>query len=683
MKYTIICLISFFIVFSLSLHGHAEQPDDNIRELQTDIEEYIKPWQGKITIHYQNLMRDVSYELNSSRMVPAASTIKLPLALFVMTLCDQGKMDLTEELTYKSHHYYGGSGVIQNDKIGTSYTIEELVEKAIVHSDNIAFIMIKERVGHSNFIDYLQSLGAAFTYPGGQNVTSADDLIRYANEAYRFSKVSEYGKKLVKFLSSTVYNTTIPEGISKKSIAHKVGMIPKDLIYNDVAIVYDTQPFALAVTTKGIEYEKSQEVIANIASIVNRHHELIVKKYITVEVPKSKLESIYVNEHTKPEHDSSLWMRGYFNKFIKPWSIEKEKVSFYQQFIILNEIMKIDILKVKESWEAAAKKAEEEQVKKSIRITFAGDAMMDWSVKETVKQKGPDYPFLHIKEELYSSDLSVVNLETAITTGGVKVPKEYNFRSDPISLSGLKNAGFQLVSLANNHSFDYGQTGFTDTLDNLKKYQLDYIGGGLNKEEAYAAKIYNIKGRKIKVLAFSRVLPDFSWVASDTKPGLANGYDLTLIQNTIEKEKKDADFLFVYIHWGVETKRSPEPFQRNWAKSMIDSGADGVIGSHPHVLQGFEYYKGRPIAYSLGNFLFPNYIKGDKAQTGILHVDIKNNDINMSFVPFKIVQDQIIEQNEQERQGVWNELNRLSFGEVQINKGIISDSTTVAEAEGR
>lgn len=164
-------------------------------------------------------------------------------------------------------------------------------------------------------------------------------------------------------------------------------------------------------------------------------------------------------------------------------------------------------------------------------------------------------------------------------------------------------------------------------------------------------------------------------VATTTKPGLANGYDLSLIQNTIEKEKLGSDYLFVYIHWGVETKRSPEAFQRDWAKTMIDSGADGVIGSHPHVLQGFEYYNGKPIAYSLGNFLFPNYVKGDKAQTGILHLDIQNNHIEMSFVPFKILQDQILVQNAQEKQVVWNELQGLSYGEVQIKDGIISNST--------
>ena len=689
MKNTIIFMISFIIVISQSMYGHAKEPDNNLRELQTKLEEYIKPWQGKITLHYQNLMSDTAFAINSDTKIPAASTIKLPLALYVLKLADQGKLELTEKLTYRSHHYYGGSGVIQNEKIGSSYTIEDLVEKAMVYSDNIAFIMLKERVGQNQFIEYMKSLGAANAYPGGQNITSASDLILYADETYRFSKESKNGAKLLNYLENTIYNTTIPKGIPNKKIAHKVGMIPKDLIYNDVAIVSDTEPFALAVMTKGISYEKSQEVIANIASIVYTHHELIVKeknKFIAMEVPVSKLESIYNYEQaTNTSINSSLFVKGFFEKVISPWNTpdKKDKVSFYHSFITIKQFLHVDPNKVKESGETASKKAKVEQLRKPIRVTFAGDAMMDWSVKETVKQRGPDYPFLHIKEELTASDLSVVNLETAITTGGIKVPKEYNFRSDPISLTGLKNAGFQLVSLANNHSFDFGQSGFNDTIANLKDYQLDYIGGGLNKEEAYGAKTYTIKGRTIKVLAFSRVLPDFSWVATESKPGLANGYDLSLIENTIKKEKVDADFLFVYIHWGVETKRSPEAFQRDWAKTMIDAGADGVIGSHPHVLQGFEYYKGKPIAYSLGNFLFPNYIKGEKAQTGILHLDIKNNHIEMSFVPFRIVQDQIILQSDQEKQGVWNELQTLSYGEVKISNGMISGKTTVAEAEGR
>ncbi len=313
-----------------------------------------------------------------------------------------------------------------------------------------------------------------------------------------------------------------------------------------------------------------------------------------------------------------------------------------------------------------------------IRISFAGDAMFDWSVKQTIQQKGANYPFIHIKPELAASNLNVVNLETSITTGGTKQEKQYTFRSNPQALAGLKNAGFQLVSLANNHSLDYGQTGFTDTIANLKKYNVDYVGGGLTKQEAYAAKSYDLKGNKVKILAFSRVLPDYSWVAGDSKPGLATGYDIQLIENTIKNEKEDADFLFVFIHWGIEKNRSPEPFQREWARKMIDAGADGVIGSHPHVLQGFEYYQDKPIAYSLGNFLFPNYVKGNAAQTGILHLDINEEKIAMTFVPFRIYQDQIVKQSEVEKNKVWNELNNLSFGELEIENGKIKNVTSVS-----
>ncbi|MBT2658215.1 CapA family protein [Bacillus sp. ISL-18] len=106
---------------------------------------------------------------------------------------------------------------------------------------------------------------------------------------------------------------------------------------------------------------------------------------------------------------------------------------------------------------------------------------------------------------------------------------------------------------------------------------------------------------------------------------------------------------------------------------------DGVIGSHPHVLQGFEYYKGKPIAYSLGNFLFPNYIKGNAAQTGILHVDIDNEEMKMSYVPYKISYDQIVNQSDQEKRTVWKELQGLSYAGLTIENGDISEKTIVGK----
>ncbi|MEH7094272.1 CapA family protein [Neobacillus vireti] len=392
-----------------------------------------------------------------------------------------------------------------------------------------------------------------------------------------------------------------------------------------------------------------------------------------VSAQESSSTTLLIKENNKINFgNASFYLKNMLGRFF-PRSVQLyESNTFYEQ---------VALLKRDYSREGIRNEAQHlNKVHKGpIRLTFAGDTMMDWSVKKTVQQKGSDYPFIHIKDELSSSDLSILNLETSVTTGGKKQEKQYTFRSNPSALQGLKNAGFQLVSLANNHTLDFGQTGFADTVASLKEFQLDYVGGGLTKEEAYSAKTYTLKGRTVKIIAFSRVLPDYSWVATETKPGLANGYDLSLIESTIKKEKANADNLFVFIHWGVETKRFPEPFQREWARKMIDSGADGIIGSHPHVLQGFEYYKGKPIAYSLGNFLFPNYIKGNAAQTGILHVDIDREEVKMTFVPFKISNDQIVNQSDREKRAVWNELQGLSYGGLTIENGDISEKTTIAK----
>lgn len=821
--------VCFFLTMLFVLGGTSmAQADTEKTGLEDEINSYIKATGGTITVNYQSLETEDHYNFNDRNVVAAASTIKLPLVLFVMKLADEGKVDLSQQLTYQKRHYYGGSGVIQYEAVGSRYTIEQLVEKAIIHSDNIAFIMLKEYVGTQDFITFMKSMGGQYTYPGGRNVTSAYDLSLYAAELYRFSKSSPFGARLVGYLKNTVYNTTIPKGIEDVEVAHKVGMIPMNLIYNDIAIIFDANPYTLAVTTTGIPYEKSQKVIADIAAIVHKYHQArtrpyfvlskltggrlekikedrlvkdfhyvksgglrtafiwyrdinllktafsgvgttpIIGKTVLLSLPRNvygdailKLKNFFAKKKDTPNlpttpyftpdvkqfmtteevpvyaatgefvqigkiNEDQVWLRtgeDQFWHFVsfgmkrglvwkgatvpvirKANSIEQPELSHKHLKLLANAsvyekpLISSDSLALfqKEAMvQFIAKSGEwfqvtvggrrgfvlesfvEEPTSEPIRLTFAGDAMMDWSVKETVRQKGADYPFVHVKEEMLGSDLGVVNLETAVTDTSGKYTKEYNFKSDKFSLAGLKNAGFGLVSLANNHSFDYGMNGFRDTVAALEDSQLDFVGGGLTSEQAYAAKSYDINGKKVKIMAFSRVLPDFSWVAGESKPGLANGYELELMKRNIRKEKQDADYVFVYLHWGVEKNRRPEPFQRDWARQMIDSGADGIIGSHPHVLQGFEYYNGKPIAYSIGNFLFPDYVKGDKAQTGLLHLDIQDGDIALSFSPYRIVRDQIVPQSEQEREAVWKELDGLSYGEIEIKKGLVLEQDSV------
>lgn len=296
-----------------------------------------------------------------------------------------------------------------------------------------------------------------------------------------------------------------------------------------------------------------------------------------------------------------------------------------------------------------------------ISILFAGDTMMDWSIKNTVKSKGPDYPFRYVKDEVSASDYAIVNLETAVTTHSGTFSKEYNFKSDPNSLEGLKNAGFDLISLANNHTMDYQTEGLLETMDNINLYGLSYIGAGRNASEAYRSKEVIIKGKKFKFLAFSRVLPSTTWAAGENSPGLANGYNLDLMKEIVMQESKTCDYLMVYMHWGKERSKHPELYQVNYAKTMIDAGADAIVGAHPHVLQGFQYYKGKPIAYSLGNFLFPDYVKGDSAETGLLKIHIKNGKMSMQFKPYYIKDDMIVKLNHDEEKKILAKLEDLSY----------------------
>ncbi|WHY66373.1 serine hydrolase [Neobacillus sp. SuZ13] len=245
---------------------------DFTKKVSVELNKYIKKSGGLVMLQYQDLVTGETFQIKGKTSSRAASTIKLPLALYIMEQAAKGKINLNQKLKYKSYHYYGGSGVIQKDKVGTSYTIRDLVKKVMIYSDNIAFIMLKERVGQQNFIKYMKSVGGKYAYPNGQNLTSAKDLTIYAKRLYLFSNKSPLGKELVGYLKKTVYNTTIPRGIKGTAVAHKVGMIPMDRIYNDAAIVYDKNPYVLAIMTRGISYEKSQKVIAGLAAIVNKHH---------------------------------------------------------------------------------------------------------------------------------------------------------------------------------------------------------------------------------------------------------------------------------------------------------------------------------------------------------------------------------------------------------------------------
>ncbi|KGP90010.1 capsular biosynthesis protein [Pontibacillus chungwhensis BH030062] len=296
-----------------------------------------------------------------------------------------------------------------------------------------------------------------------------------------------------------------------------------------------------------------------------------------------------------------------------------------------------------------------------ITLTFGGDVLMEYSLVNTMEDSGPDHPFQYVAPLFKKSDYTVINLETPITSATTPYPKLYNFKASPLLLEGLSNAGVDLVSLANNHTLDYNVKGLLDTFEALDDKGIDYIGAGNNQQEAYKEKRISIKNQTVAILAFSEVLPDLSWYAGVNTPGVASGYQLDRVISIIDKVKEEVDYVVVYYHWGDEKVNVPNKDQTHIAHTLVDHGVDAVIGSHPHVLQGFELYNGKPIAYSLGNFLFPNYVTGKTAETGVLEVTLKEERVSMAFHPFEIKNDQIVPLTEQEKKAQYNYLNSISF----------------------
>lgn len=288
---------------------------------------------------------------------------------------------------------------------------------------------------------------------------------------------------------------------------------------------------------------------------------------------------------------------------------------------------------------------------------------MDGSVKRAIQRLGADFPFRNVKKEVSKADLAIVNLETSVTQASRKDDVQlFNFKSDPSSLNGINHAGFDLVSMANNHVLDYKEKGLFDTFNNLKRHHLNYVGAGRNEREAYSASTFVRRGKVIKIAAFARFLPSENWFAHGNHPGVAEAYQPQRVLNAIAREREGADYLIVFMHWGIEKNNRPEDWQRDLARKMLDAGADAIVGSHPHVLQGFEFYKGKPIAYSIGNFLFPDYVSNRKADTGLLHLKLRNGKVKMSFTPYYIRDNQIVKRGPQYDKKISRYLETLSYG---------------------
>lgn len=290
--------------------------------------------------------------------------------------------------------------------------------------------------------------------------------------------------------------------------------------------------------------------------------------------------------------------------------------------IQINEIVQ-DEQKINQTEVTISEKSiKEEKQYKDINLSFLGDVMTDSYIGDYVDSYGVDYPFEQVGDILKADDITIANFESSISLRGeTHKPEGFGFRSKPYTLEGLVNNGIDTVALANNHVLDFGELAFSDTIDSLKQYGIRYVGAGENVNQAEKPLIIKQDNYTIGVVAYNSIIPWEMWKASEEGVGTSwftKDYNDKIIEN-IENTKKDCDLVFVILHWGIEYSEKPSQWQKELAHRMIDAGADGVIGHHPHVLQGIEIYNEKPILYSIGNFVFLKKDE-DAGRTGIFQL---------------------------------------------------------------
>lgn len=283
-------------------------------------------------------------------------------------------------------------------------------------------------------------------------------------------------------------------------------------------------------------------------------------------------------------------------------------------------------------------------------------------------------------EHMQNADVFFLNNEFQFSRGGSPTfGKEYTFRSDPDNVQLLKDIGADLVSLANNHAYDYGEEALLDTFDTLDNAGIAYVGAGRNLEEASSTYYYELDGFKVAYVSSTRVeLYELTKGATETEPGVFRTVDedqVNFLYDKVKEAKENADFVVVYIHWGDEFVTYIDEFQTNTGDALIDAGADVVMGDHPHCLQGIKYHNGKPILYSLGNYWF----RACSGDTMLAELHIKgtrdNFETELQLVPAVLANCQVnYIENEYEQAAFYQRMIDMSFGINIDENGVVTDA---------
>jgi poly-gamma-glutamate synthesis protein (capsule biosynthesis protein) len=265
-------------------------------------------------------------------------------------------------------------------------------------------------------------------------------------------------------------------------------------------------------------------------------------------------------------------------------------------------------------------------------IVLTGDILLAGRAGRLIADRGPQAPLAAVREVLAAADMAMGNLECALATRGQPADKEFTFRARPEAAEALREAGYDIISLANNHAADYGPKALMETLAALRARRILPVGAGRDSRDA--RRVLHLEAgsprRRIAVLAFSNMLPT-SFYAGAGRPG-TNPVAAKGLREQVRAARRQAELVIVIFHWGEELSQFPSTNQRYLASEAVSAGADLVVGHHPHVLQGLQQRGHALIAYSLGNFLFPSH--GSASHTMMLrYVAARDGSARAEIIP--------------------------------------------------
>ena len=268
-------------------------------------------------------------------------------------------------------------------------------------------------------------------------------------------------------------------------------------------------------------------------------------------------------------------------------------------------------------------------------VAFAGDVHFAGRTRQLLND--PSTAIGPTSKVFAAADLAMVNLETAITEGGVPEPKQFHFRAPATTFAALKAGGIDVTTLANNHALDYGQSGLRDTLTAIDSTHYPTVGIGRNADAAYAAWITQVRGTRIAFIGLSQIHERApQWTATATRPGIASALDIPRSVAAVKAARANADVMIVYLHWGQEGNHCPTAAMSQLAAALTAAGADAIVSTHAHLLLGDGYLGRTFVAYGLGNFVWwlDNAYSND---TGVLTLTFDGRQVTRSaFTPAQI-----------------------------------------------